>query len=142
MSAMFMTENRMELSKMILIITGHNFWRRHNFLVDVEKWKRGAITKEELVPPFCDLCLTVMPDAFSTDCDEYLQTTQHLFSTCEALASARLRIFGKAFEVDLSTIEYRDIMNFIREANLDVLPRKEAEAEALDRSDLISDSDS
>merc|ERR1712110_916514 len=61
-SAKLLGEKREVLSEYILIITGHNFGRRHNSLVEVERVRRGAAAPESLVPPFCQLCCFDVPD--------------------------------------------------------------------------------
>ena len=68
--------------------------------------------------------------------DEYLQTTFHLFTQCEALATQRLQIFGQAFDKPLHTIKRTDILRFIRHAGLNVFPSDSEEVR--DRSYLLN----
>ena len=143
LSAQLMTENRRELSQYILILSGHGFWRRHNYLVDRERLRRGEIQEEELVPPYCDLCLEEMPDprVVGAEFDEYLQTPFHLFTQCEALALVRLRVFGQAYGIRLDEIKKANILTFVREAGLSVFPKDNSEVVDIDRSNLLGEDD-
>ena len=141
MSAALMCDNREVLSMHILVISGHNFWRRQNFLVDSERVRRGKLKEDQLVPPFCDLCLHTMPQVGDASYDDFLQTTHHLFSECEALVTQRREVLGDAFNVDLSKVKKQNILKFVRAANLSIFPEKHEELAASDNSEVLNEED-
>ena len=137
-SAMILSEKRAVLSEYIMVLTGHNFFKRHNFLVDSERVRRGTLPPESLDSPFCDLCCFRVPDEASEwqHMDEYLQTSFHLFTQCEALATVRLQLFGQAFDKPLHTIKRKNIIKFMRQAGLYVFPSENSEI--TDRSEVLN----
>merc|ERR1712110_89796 len=144
MSAWLLTSGRRALNELILIITGHNFWNRHNWLVDKERLRRREIEEEQLAPPYCDLCLSDRPRVYTQmgleaqGLGEYLQTTWHLFAECEALATTRFEVLGQCFGTQLATVKRRKILRYIRQAKLSVFPSDQEEVMAIDRSQLLT----
>ena len=122
LSAYVMSMNRRILSKYILTVTGHNFWNRHNWIVDKGRLEREEITPEEVTSPVCDLCWvdTAVPPQ-SPDAGPH-QSSEHLFADCARLAAARSSIFKMPYGVPLHEIEGKDILRFIDLAELEVFP--------------------
>ena len=117
-----MSMNRRILSKFVLILTGHNFWNRHNWVVDKGRLEREEITPEEVSSPVCNLCWVeteVPPD--SPDAGPH-QTTEHLFSDCTRLAVVRNAVLKQHYGVSLHEVEGKDILKFIDHADLEVFP--------------------
>ena len=127
-----MMEDRRRLSQYILILTGHNFWRRHTHLVETEKARKGLIPWEEVTPPYCDRCLEVMPTGNSADLDDFLQTSWHFYASCEALAPLRLEMFGEAYYKPLEEIDRKVILEFARRGSLHILPENNDEVMNID----------
>ena len=71
--------------------------------------------------------------------DEYLQTSEHLYSKCEALASRRLSLFGQAFDKPLHTIKKTLILKFLREADIKVFPSDRENAELRHNSGILNE---
>ena len=71
--------------------------------------------------------------------DEYLQTSEHLYSQCEALASLRLALFGQAFGKPLHTIKKTLILKFLRETNIKVFPSDRENAELRNNSGILNE---
>ena len=70
--------------------------------------------------------------------DEYLQTTFHLFTQCEALATTRFEIFGAAFDKPLHELKKTDILKFVRKAGLKVFPSDREEEELRNNSAVLN----
>ena len=141
-SAWALTLERKELSKLILIFTGHNFWKRHDWLVNRELLHRGRISEDQLEPPYCNICLTPpIPRTWSRDMEEYLQTSHHIFSTCEGLAPYRKEVLGWWSDVPLHEIKRKNILKFVEVAGIQVFPEAHEEVMAIDRSDLIDNNE-
>ena len=43
-------------SSVILILTGHNFWRYHQYKITYKQAKQGLIPWDQVVSPVCDWC--------------------------------------------------------------------------------------
>ena len=141
MSAWLLTLGRRALSEHILVFTGHNFWNRHNWLIDKARLKRGEIEEQDLTPPFCDLCLKEVPEVWTNDLVEYVQTTWHIFTECEALAVIRYRVFGHWYGMPLPEVRRQDVVKFLRQAQLSVFPSDQEEVMAIDRSIVLQNED-
>lgn len=89
--------SRYFLSIMVQLITGHNFLKRHEALVnktdDVE----------------CRLCLE----------DE--ESSYHIVAECPALAECRLRVFGTPFQTTSLQWETKEVTSFVHEAQIGLL---------------------
>ena len=139
LSEQLMMEDRRRLSQYILIMTGHNFWRRQNFLVDSQKARRGQMPVAQVVPPYCNLCMTEMPLVQSASNDDFLQTTWHLYASCEALATLRQDVFGEAYYKPLEEIKKSQILEFARMANLSIFPPDNSEVAEFDSENLLTE---
>ena len=86
---------RRKLSALVQIITGHNFLKRHESLVNDDDYNE------------CRLCLE----------DE--ETSFHIIAECPALAGPRLRTFGVVF-LKQNALQWssREIASFIHEASI------------------------
>ena len=131
LSAQLLLEKRTNLSKYILIMSGHNFWRRHEYIVRYRKYTRGLLTMEQVGNPYCDLChdpvgVSLVPPLAPLE-DVPLQTTGHIVAECTAFNPIRERIFGIPFAMPIDKINKSDILRFMAAAKLRVLPMKEYE---------------
>ena len=99
-----LANSRIIFSKIVQVITGHNFWKYHEHLV----WQE--IDEESTAQ--CDLCNDT----------ESRQTTFHIFAKCEALADHRMAVFGEPFLSHLYDISKDQIVRFLDEIPIDVLP--------------------
>ena len=95
--------------------------------MDTGRAQRGAIPWDSVVPPYCDRCLTVMPERPTPEDDDFLQTTWHFYASCEALAALRLEMFGEAYYKPLEEIPRKAILEFARKADLNILPKDNSE---------------
>ena len=108
LSFSLLAQGRVNLSRMIQLITGHNFLNRHEALVN----KTGDAD--------CRLCLE----------DE--ETAIHVIAECPALARPRLQTFGKCFLALPLQWSIQEVASFIREAQIGFLfepPNNERAAE-------------
>ena len=55
-SARAMMLKRRPLSRLILVLTGHNFWRYHKFKISEKQARQGLIPWDQVVSPVCDWC--------------------------------------------------------------------------------------
>ena len=87
--------SRKKLSVLVQIITGHNFLKRHQALVDEDDDNE------------CRLCLE----------DE--ETSFHILAECPALAAQRLNVFGTPF-LKQTSLEWtpQEIASFLRAADI------------------------
>ena len=53
---------RRDLSQLIILITGHTFWRYHEYKITYNQAKKGEIPWEQVVSPVCDWCQNVLTD--------------------------------------------------------------------------------
>ena len=88
---------RKQLSVMVQLITGHNFMKRHEALVNSNDDSE------------CRLCL------------EDDETSIHVIAECPALAEARLRCFGQAFRTTPLQWTSKEVASFISEASIGFL---------------------
>ena len=95
---------RLIFSKIVQIVTGHNFWKYHEHLV----WQ----DIDEDSTPICELC----------NDPESRQSTFHIFAKCEALAAKRMAVFGDPFLFNLLDISKDQIIRFLDEIDIGVLP--------------------
>ncbi len=93
-SKRIMSLSRAELSHAVQVITGHNFLRRHNSLID-----DGATYSE------CRLCLE----------DE--ETSHHIVAECPALGYARFQVFG-VIALKQPLVWSGEMVRFIRESSI------------------------
>ncbi len=89
--------DRVKLSGMVQMITGHNFLKRHESLV------HGTEDNE------CRLC-----------CEEE-ETSYHIMIECPALARLRLNSLGTMCQVKLHEWSVNQVINFLREVPIDGL---------------------
>ena len=85
-------------------ISGHNFLRRHNNLVD----------KVNYPSPVCRLC----------NLEE--ETSSHVIMDCEALGQLRAKVFGKHLLTELDTWKVKDLLKFLdypRVARMEEFPQ-------------------
>lgn len=80
-----------------------------------------------------------MPSGRSAEDDDLLQTTWHLFSSCDALAALRLQMFGEQYYKPLEEIDRKLILQFIRRAGLHVLPPDNSEVLNIDADNPLRD---
>ncbi len=86
--------SRFLYSHMVQIITGHNFMKRHESLV------------QDTDDSECRLCL------------EEEETSYHIFAECPALARTRLMVLGTIRWANLQDLSVRQITSFFREASI------------------------
>ena len=86
--------NRQQFSKYVQLITGHNFLKRHSFLLGESQDKE------------CRLCLE----------DE--ETSSHIIADCPALARIRFGIFGAPFVTFPLQWSLVQIATFLQEGNI------------------------
>merc|ERR1712029_1084838 len=113
------------LSKYILIFSGHNFWNRHEFKVTKQRFRRRHIPWKDVISPICNHCqddTTITPEYEEGDDDRPLQTTEHIFTECEAFAALRSRVFYQPYGTPLHELKINSILRFIFLTKLDVLP--------------------
>ena len=94
---MILHQGRKAISWMVQLITGHNFMKRHESLV------------QDNADNECRLCLE----------DE--ETTLHIMAECPALAAVRLQVFGIPFQSIPLRWSIREIVSFVRGASIDSL---------------------
>ena len=104
-----------------------------------EKARRGVIPLAAVKPPYCDKCLTVMPDRPTAEDDDFLQTSWHFYSSCESFAALRLEMFGEAYYKPLEEIEKNKVLEFARRAGLDILPADRPEVLDIDRTNPLQE---
>ena len=105
-----------------------------------QKYLKGRILLENVGSPVCDLC--------QTDTGNYpldgrdprpVQTVEHLFSDCEALALKRLQMFGVAYNVDMAGITLQQAMDFMFLAEIELLPEDNQDVQEIDQTNPIED---
>lgn len=99
-----LANSRLIFSKLVQIITGHNFWKYHEHLV----WQEI----DEESTPQCDLC----------NLQDSRQSTFHIFANCEAVAAIRMAVFGVPFLPSLLDVSKDQIIRFLSEIPIGVLP--------------------
>ena len=92
-----LNQGRKAISWLVQLITGHNFMKRHESLVNED-------TDNE-----CRLCLE----------DE--ETSLHIMAECPALARVRQQVFGTPFQSTPLQWSTKEIVSFVREASIDSL---------------------
>ena len=100
-----MRSNRVQFSILVQVISGHNFLRYHQFLINNDD-------DEYVANPQCPLCQKTGSR----------QTTFHILAKCEALAAQRLMVFGSPFLVGLVDITKQQILGFLDETKIEFLP--------------------
>ena len=108
-------------------MTGHNHFRRHNYIIAYREFVRGRIPIEEVGNPYCNLChvpveAPLVPPLRPME-GVPLQTSGHLFAECGYLNAIRERIFGIPNALAIETIKKTDILRFCAEAKLKILPK-------------------
>ena len=96
----------------------------------------------QVVPPYCNRCLDAMPTVHSADNDDFLQTPWHFYSSCEALASLRQEMFGEPYYKPLSEIDRKQVLEFARRAEIDILPEDNDEVMNIDLDNSMNNSNS
>ena len=125
-------------------MSGHNFWRRHNYIVNFTKYQRGLIPAEEVGNPYCDRChvpveVPLVPPLTPME-GVPIQTTGHLFAECGFYNSVRERVFGIPNALHIENIKKKDIFKFIALAGLKLYPTADPELldeEIQDEDELI-----
>ena len=144
-SARIMLRDRLCLSKYILLMTGHNFWNRHEWLVTRQRYRKGHIPWEQVVSPICDYCqtwTTIDPDYKEGEDGRPTQTTEHIFSDCEGFASLRNEIFGEYCGTMLHEIPINKILKFIEAAGFkDLIPKDHNEVKEISTNSLEDEED-
>ena len=95
---------RILFSKVIQVITGHNFWRYHEYLVHQKD--------DPDLTPECDKCHQTGSR----------QSTFHIFAKCPAFMLERHEVFERPFLVDLEDITLDQLKRFLSEINMEVFP--------------------
>ena len=109
---------RSVLSKIILVISGHNFLNYHRNIIDNNLLKYGVIEESEVQSAKCDLCY--LPG--QTEDSRPVQSSIHIFGSCEKFMDCRLRLFGD-YEVELPfSLTLNQINKFLWETGLEILP--------------------
>ena len=115
---------RRDLSQLIIIITGHTFWRYHEYKITYHQARRGEITWDQVVSPVCDWCQDILTDIDLErpwEDGRPLQTAIHLFTACERYAGQRLEVFGE-FWPTLSSITVPKLLQFLAQVDVQVYP--------------------
>ena len=125
-SAQLLLERRVNLSKYILVLTGHNYWRRHNYIISYMEYVKGLIPAEQVGNPYCDLChepgeAPLVPPLAPLK-GVPLQTSGHLVAECGYFNSIRQKIFGMPNAIPIEWIQKKDILRFFSEARFTILP--------------------
>ena len=121
----FIQSDRTTLSKLILLVSGHNFLNYHKNIIDNQLVELGLKNEDEVQSAKCDFCyIEGQEEEFRP-----VQTTIHLFSDCEKFANARLRNFGEPFMEPPFDLTKNQILKFIWDIQLDVLPMMDIEKE-------------
>ena len=110
---------RAALSRILLIKTGHNFLNYHQNLVDERMFERELIPWSDVQHPYCDFCTE---EPYEPDMDKPKQTAIHIFSECDRFANLRQEVFGDPFAATPLTYKNNNILHFLREADIEVLP--------------------
>ena len=93
-SSRYLDLDRQMLSNMVQIITGHNYLKRHESLVNDND------------DSICRLCL------------EEEETSFHIYAECPALGWARLRVLGNIYWANLQDLTTSQATSFFREATI------------------------
>ena len=115
---------RRPLSQLIIVITGHTFWRYHEYKITHHQAKQGLITWDQVVSPVCDWCTDIVDEIDLDnpwDDGRPLQTAIHLFTTCERYANVRLQVFGTYWPT-LPSITVSKLLQFLDQADVSVYP--------------------
>ena len=92
-------KSRKEFFILVQFMTGHNFLKRHNNLVNGN--------------------LDTHPDSFCSFCDEEVpETTLHVFAQCDRFALIRREIFGDIILQPPFNFKLSNIMQFIRRVRI------------------------
>ena len=92
----------------------------------------------QVLPPYCNRCLEKMPTENSADYDDFLQTPWHFYASCEALASLRQEMFGEAYYKPLHEIDRKQVLEFARRGDLNILPADNSEVLNIDLERSVS----
>ena len=144
LSARLLMRSRRCLSKYILIMSGHNFWNRHEYKVTFTRFQKGHIPWEKVVSPICNYCqddTAIWPTYKEGEDGRPIQTTEHIFSECEYFATQRAKAFGSYFGKPLNEIKYKNILKFIELAKLDVIPGDHDEVKEVAYNPLADEDD-
>ena len=121
----FVASDRVTLSKLILIATGHNFFNYHQNIIDNQLCELGAIEESEIQSAKCDLCYVEGQD----EEDRPVQTSMHIFGDCERFADVRMQCFGDPFPDIPFEITKKQVLNFLWQTKLEILPMLKIEKE-------------
>ena len=92
-----LNQGRRGVSWLVQLITGHNFMKRHESLVNSDEDNE------------CRLCL------------EDTETSFHVMAECPALARERLEVFGTPFQSTPLRWSTRQVVSFVRETSINSL---------------------
>ena len=105
-----LNQPRIIFGQLVGLVTGHNHLKRHQALVDASLARQmGMDEDDDFVTPdkWCDLC------------GGGEQTTDHILSGCDALASLRLDAFGtEEPQKPYSQLKLSSLISFLRETRL------------------------
>ena len=126
LSAQLLQEKRTNLAKYILVMTGHNHWRRHNYLIAYSQYQRRKIAVDEVGNPYCDFChdpgiRPLVPPLRPLE-GVPLQTSGHIVAECTKFNTVRQKVFGIPNAMPIEQIKKKDILRFFAEADLKILP--------------------
>ena len=115
--------SRVAFGQMIGFLTGHNFLKRHQALID-----GGA--EDEDADKWCDFC------------GGGEQTTEHIVSFCESLAALRQEHLGAAFpQHPFTEIKLASLLSFLRAARIKSLELFDSLEEAVEGTEFAEHSD-
>ena len=115
--------SRVAFGQMIGFLTGHNFLKRHQALLD-----GGA--EDEDADKWCDLC------------GGGEQTTEHIVAFCESLATLRQEHLGVAYPSHPFTeIKLASLLSFLRAARIKSLELFDSLEEAVECTEFKEQSD-
>ena len=117
--------DRTLLSKLILIITGHNFFNYHRNIIDNNLCQLGIISEDEVQSAKCDFCHI----RGQRESDRPVQTSIHIFGECEAFATTRHSVLEDAFPDLPFNFSKHQITQFLWATRLEILPMLQIERE-------------
>ena len=117
--------DRPTVSKLFLLLSGHNYLNYHKNIIDTHMVELGLKEEHEIQSTKCDFCYIEGQEEENRP----VQTTIHVFGDCEKFAAARLRHFGEpSLEIPFD-LNKKQILQFIWDIKLEVLPMLEIEKE-------------
>ena len=122
-----------------MIITGHTFWRYHEWKITKSEAKLGKLPWDEVVNPVCDWCQDDMSPYDEENPDgRKLQTALHVILECDKFAAIRLDLFGTLYPMPWD-LNPADILNFLHTSNIEVFPGEHEELQDPQRAAITQD---